>query len=209
MIPNFITHYHLSDRDPFLSLSDLDSDIEHPVFTEMLNKHKEDAAYRRRYGKKYLKMRKDSETKLRGLFEARGGKPKRRYPLYFVLGESKWFRSLNEKHTEVRIPISELSADTTSITFPDSFMAMHSKDKPYHEKVYLLSELGEVVRLYGLPNVQVPKSYEKYWEGDFEIYIEVQIWDNHIVEPYRKQWECQHPLSHPCQGQKAPRCGPP
>ncbi|MEI6423352.1 MAG: hypothetical protein WCP55_14110 [Lentisphaerota bacterium] len=191
MKPDFVTHYHLSNRQPFLSLSDLDCDIEHHVFIEMLNKHKEDVNYRRRYGKNYLKVRRDCESKLRTLFQARGGSPRRNYPLYLVLGESDWFRKLNVAHAEVRIALSELSAETTSITFPDSFLAMNAKDKPYYEKVFLLSEIDEVLKRFGYPKAPIPNSYERYWEGDFEHYIEVQIWDDEIVEPYRKQWKRQ------------------
>jgi hypothetical protein len=95
MIPTFATHYHLSNRQPFLSLSDLDGDSEHSVFQEMLTMHRHDLSYRRRYGQGYLKTRRLCEDKLRCLFQARGGLPQRRHPYYLVLGESDWFLNLN------------------------------------------------------------------------------------------------------------------
>jgi hypothetical protein len=191
MIPEFATHYHLPDREPFLSLSDLDGDIEHPVFVEMLNKHREDTGYRRIYGKKYLEMRMEAENKLRRLFEHRGGKPNRHYPLYFILGESQWFGGLNEDHEKISVPLSEFPNRSTSVTYPDSYIAMSREDKPYFEKVYFLDELEEFVSSYGLPEDEEPELYERYWVGDFEKYIEIQVWDDSFAETCRKKWLCQ------------------
>ncbi len=191
MIPNFVTHYHLPDRQPFLTLSDLEGNIEHPVFVQMLNKHKSDTGYNRRYGRQYLKMRMDAEAKLKRLFENRGGKPKRKYPFYFVLGSSEWFRHLNSNHKELRIGLSELPRNSVSVTFSDSFIAMTAEDKDYYEKVYFIDELKELVNKRGLPKNEKPESYENYWVGDFEKYIEVQVWDDEVVEPFRKHWQCQ------------------
>jgi len=191
MIPDYVTHYHLSDRQPFLSLSDLDGGIEHPIFAEMLNKHKRDSNYSRIYTRKYLDIRKRVETKLRALFEERGGKPKRVHPFYCILGDSNWFRFLNRDHEQIRIAIADLPEESTSLTFPDSFVAMSRKEKPYFEQVYFLSELESLVAAHGIPKDEVPVSYEKYWQGDLEKYIEVQIWDDAVSETYRKKSECQ------------------
>ena len=116
-IPDFVSHYYLPDRPPFLSLSDLEGHVEDPAFVEMLNKHKTDSSYKRRYSKKYLKVRMDAENKLRRLFRQRGGKPRRPYPLYFVLGSSDWFRFLNSEHRELRIGLKDLPPETVSVTF--------------------------------------------------------------------------------------------
>jgi hypothetical protein len=191
MIPTFATHYHLSNRQPFLSLSDLEGDSEHSVFQELLAKHRHDPSYRRRYGQGYLKTRRLCEDKLRCLFQARGGLPQRRHPYYLVLGESDWFLNLNDGHRSLKIPLAELPPRTTSITFPDSFLAMTAANKPYYEKVFLLEELAEVVEEYGYRNAPSPAEYDRYWEGDFEHYIEIQVWDDGVVEPYRRQWRCQ------------------
>jgi hypothetical protein len=81
----------------------------------MLNRHKSDPHYHRRFGIDYLKTRMMVEKKLRDCFVARGGKPNRKYPVYFVLGESKWFHSLNGNHVSVQIPISALPNDRVSV----------------------------------------------------------------------------------------------
>jgi len=185
MIPDFATHYYLSGKRPFLSLSDLDGDAEHPIFREMLNKHKNDHGYRRRYGMDYLSKRRACEEKLRWLFESRGGRPRRTFPYYLVLGESDWFFSLNDGHVALRIPLVELPPQTTSITFPDSFLAMTAATKPYFEKVYLLTEIDEVLRNYEYRNISPPITYDQYWEGDFELYAEIQIWDDETI---RRHW---------------------
>ena len=179
-----ITHYYLIDKQPFLSLSDLDGDTNSPTFKEMLNRHKFDPQYNRRFGLNYLETRKRVEEQLRDLFIKRGGNPSREYPIYFVLGESKWFKNLNEKHIEIQIPISELPRDKVSITFPDSYLTMTACDKPYYKKVHLINEVDEIISKYGLPDDAVPETYEKYWEGDFEHYFEVQIWDDNILKKY-------------------------
>ena len=159
----------------------------------MLTKHRNDPSYRRCYGQGYLKTRNLCEDKLRGLFQARGGLPQLRHPYYLVLGESDWFLNLNEGHRALTIPLAELSPQTTSITFPDSFLAMTAANKPYYEKVFLLEELAEVVEEYGYRNAPSPADYDRYWEDDFEHYIEVQVWEDPVMEPYRRQWRCQQP----------------
>jgi len=181
---DIITHYHLPDRKPFLSLSDLKGDINDPIFQEILNRHKVDSKYNRRYGIEYLNTRSTIESKLRNCFIKRSGKPTRKYPLYFVLGESKWFEHLNDDHIKIQIPIASLPQNKVSITFPDSYVAMTAKDKSFYEKVFFLHELEELIHNYGEPCDEVPKTYNKYWEGDFELYYEVQVWDDKIIEPY-------------------------
>ena len=181
MIPDFVTHYYLEGKRPFLSLSDLNGDTSNPIFVEMLNKHKKDPSYMRRYGESYLEMRKNAETKLRELFCKKGGKPTKDYPHYCVLGKSEWFRNLNDHHVSLELLIKDLPFDQVSLTFPDSFVAMTQMEKPYYEHVFMLDELDEMVSLFGLPEDEVPDSYVRYWEGDFEKYVEVQIWDDSII----------------------------
>ena len=53
-IPDYITHYYLADRQPFLSLSELKLEQHNSIFDELLNRHKTDSGYHRRYGKNYI-----------------------------------------------------------------------------------------------------------------------------------------------------------
>ena len=181
--PSFITHYHLADRPPFLTLSDLENGSDSPIFHELRNRHKYNAGYQRRYGINYIDTRRKIENDLLRLFIERGGKPIRKYPFYFVLGSSIWFKYLVKDHLEVRIQIRDLDPATTSFTFPDSYVALSNNKKPYHGKVFLLHELKNFIEEYGIPDNDASFNYERYWEGDFEKYIEVQIWEDNIVKP--------------------------
>ena len=176
-IPEFATHYYLPETGPFRSLSELPAGSEDPVFLDLLTRHQRDSGYRRRYGKNYIDVRCKVETRLRELFIARGGKPRRCHPFYLVLGESPWFRDLNAHQRELKIPLSELNPDVTSVTYPDSFIALTRDDKPYYNQVFLLSEVSELITRFGVPANDHVVPYERYWETDFELYIEVQIWD--------------------------------
>ena len=187
-IPSFITHYHLSDRQPFLSLSELSLDRHNYIFDELLIRHKIDPGYHRRYGQDYINQRKVVENRLRSHFIERGGKPVRKYPVYFVLGESIWFKHLIKNQSEIRIPIKDLNPATVSFTFPDSYVSLSSDAKPYHGKVFLLNELERFVARYGLPTDDTSLNYEKYWLGDFEKYIEVQVWEDKLVQPFIKRF---------------------
>ena len=183
-IPNYITHYYLADRQPFLSLSELKLEKQHSIFNELLDRHKVDPTYHRRYGIDYINKRKTIENTLRSRFIERGGKPTRKHPFYFVLGDSAWFKHLNRNHSEIRISIKELNPATVSFTYPDSYVALSSNTKPYHGKVFLLHELECVVNKYGLPVDDSFLNYDSYWIGDFEKYIEFQIWENEIIQPF-------------------------
>lgn len=176
-LPKFATHYYLREIGPFRSLSELSVGSEDPVFLDFLTRHRRDPGYRRRYGRNYIGVRREVETRLRELFIARGGKPRRRYPFYLVLGESPWFRDLNANQSELKIPLSQLDPNVTSLTYPDSFIALTRDDKPYYNQVFMLSEVSELVTRFGVPENDHMVPYERYWETDFELYIEVQLWD--------------------------------
>ena len=183
-VPTFITHYHLADRQPFLTLSELDMDREGFIFENLRDRHESDPGYQRRYGQNYLDKRRRIENKLRKLFVARGGKPRRKYPFYFVLGQSTWFRHLIAEHLEVSIALSSLNPHTTSFTFSDSYVALSNSEKPYYDQVFLLPELESVVNRYGIPKDDKPSDYQNYWKGDFEKYVEFQLWEDEIVQPF-------------------------
>jgi len=176
--PRFITHYYLPESGPLRSLSDLQLETDNPIFESFLTRHKREPTYRRRFGREYLRNRRVIEDRLRDLFIARGGRPKRKHPFYFILGDSPWFKGLNHGHLELRIDISHLSAETTSITYPDSFIALTQTKRPYHNQVFLLNEIDDLINRHGMPSNDQLVPYERYWETDFELYIEVQLWDD-------------------------------
>ncbi|KAF0815115.1 hypothetical protein IGB42_00192 [Andreprevotia sp. IGB-42] len=175
--PDFATHYYMAEHGPFRSLSDLPLGADDPVFQHLLTRHQHDGSYRRRYGRDYIAKRRVIEAQLRDLFIARGGKPRRNNPFYMVLGSSPWFGGLNDGHQSLQIALSQLDPATTSLTFPDSFIALTREDKPYFKQIFLLDEVAGLTGQFGVPSEPVPASYERYWESDFEFYVEIQLWD--------------------------------
>ena len=187
-IPDYITHYHLADRQPFLSLSELPGGKEDPVFQEFLHRRHNDASYRRVYHDWYVDARKQFEINLQKIFIKQGGKPIRKHPFYCLLGESHWFKNLNDNHREVRIKLNKLDPETTTFTYPDSFVSFSKKLKPYYGELFMLHQLEEVITTYGFPEDDLSPNYDKYWEKTSIEYIEFQIWDNKTVDPYIKKY---------------------
>ena len=183
-IPDFITHYYLPDRQPFLTLSELDQNKDSYIFQNLNERYKNDSGYQRRYGKNYINTRRQIEATLLALFIKRGGKPTRKYPFYFVLGQSTWFKHLIEEQLEIKIQLCNLNPATTSSTYSDSYIALSKNEKPYYGKVFLIHELESVIDRYGMPIDDVSLDYQGYWKNDFEKYIEFQIWEDNIIQPF-------------------------
>lgn len=182
-IPDFATHYHPAARAPFLNLSDLDE----AARTEVLAALAAEAAggtSQRRFGPHYMALRLATESRLRQKFLERGGRPERSHPHYFVLGESAWFRGLYATAGEVRVALADLPERATSVTLPDSMTSMGlgarfgvpSNPQPYHDRVFLLAELPDVVEQYGLLSASEPRDYAGHQFAAFEHYIEIQVW---------------------------------
>ncbi|MEQ8992648.1 MAG: hypothetical protein RLO46_12565 [Pseudomonadales bacterium] len=186
-IPDFITHYHPAQDPPFRNLSDVPEQDRGAVISMLVERRRKLPGFHRVFGVKYIPMRLATEEKLRSLFVAAGGRPQRLAPHYFVLGASKWFEGLYPSTRKVVIPLADLDAATTSITFPDSFAAMRLGPdygvppeplRPYHEQAFLLSDLPDLVASYGIPADEPDADYSNYAKEVFEKYIEVQVWDD-------------------------------
>jgi hypothetical protein len=184
-LPDYITHYHLPDRAPFLNLSDLDDDRLAAVLSELATT----GGSQRRFGPAYMRLRRGTERLLRERFLERGGRPIRQSPHYFVLGESAWFRGLYRDAREVRLRLVDLPADQVSFTIPDSITSMgllarlgHAQPiRPHHGAAFRLDELAEVVERYGRPDSPAPASYDGHQLEEFEHYVEVQVWSDDAV----------------------------
>lgn len=182
-MPNFITHYHPAADPPFRNLSDARDD-ELPAILEKLAARRLSGS-KRMFGRSYMGLRRQTETKLRNLFVAAGGRPERDAPHYFILGNSEWFANLYGDTKSVRLPLSVLDPAAASFTYPDSVVSMRlgpafglpvDPVRPYHEKVFRLGELESVVRQFGLPKDEVNDgTYANYHLKEFERYIEVQV----------------------------------
>ena len=182
-IPDYVTHYYMASRAPFLNLSDLSEGALDPVMKHLAFE-RQSGQSSRVFGRRYMELRRLTEQKLRRLFVEAGGMPLRESPHYFVLGSSSWYQRLAKDTKQVTLDLVDLPEHATSITIPDSLTAMglgegfglHVDAKPHHGKVYRLSELREVVERYGMPVDEQVGNYAVYQHGPFEKYIEVQLW---------------------------------
>ncbi len=192
-IPDDITHYFSRSDHPFQNLSDLNPDELAPVLEKLKQRKAQNPAFKRVFGSAYMDMRRRTETKLRGMFEARGGKPQRQSPHYFVLGQCAWFSGLYPDPETVKLDWRLLPREIASFTYPDSFVSMrlgpefglpHEPLEPYHEQVFFLDELADVVARHGLPDGGSGEDYADYHKRKFEKYIEVQVWADGPVAAY-------------------------
>jgi hypothetical protein len=190
-LPQVVTHYYLAGRRLFLNLSDLDGPELAVVLAEMEGLRRAGKQHLP-FGARYMAVRRRTELRLRELFTARGGKPQRSAPHYFVLGESPWYERLAERMERVQLAVSALPEDKTSITYPDSFTAMESgpdsgvplEPQPYHGHVFLLNELRELIKHYGVPSPSWTAEHKAWTTWPQEAYIEVQLWVDDPVSRY-------------------------
>lgn len=193
-VPDFITHYHLPDRRPFLNLSDLDDTSMGTVLSELRTTARTGFS-QRQFGPRYMELRRSTETLLRSRFVGRGGRPSRTSPHYFVLGESPWFRGLYRDASEVRVPLAALRTEHVSVTYPDSVTSMgllsgfgiDVSPRDHHENVYRIDELPGLIERCGLPSGVKPGSYEGHQRDDFEHYIEVQVWSDDAPGSFKRR----------------------
>src|SRR5512134_33658 len=90
MIEHLI-HFYRSGTEPFRTLSSLPEDV---AIQMMRDLYVEGAIFWDRFKEpvQYLRMRKQIEQAVRQAFIAKGGAPQEPYPIYLVLGWSKWLR---------------------------------------------------------------------------------------------------------------------
>ena len=191
-VPDFATHYYDARCRPFQNLSDLDESALDEILRDLNQSSRTDEAYKRTYGPRYMDMRRRTETRLRDLFAARGGVIERPSPHYFCLGECRWFAGLYPDTRAIQIDLEDLPPLSTSVTYPDSFVAMAlsrefgipQEPKPYHERVFLLSEIPSLAERWGLPDPQMDVEYDGYHKRPFEIFVEIQVWSDDPVSGF-------------------------
>jgi len=184
-IPKYIYHYYELAKGPFRNISAINYSEAQQIIKDTK------VGFNKNRDSNYLDMRLDLEEKLQRSFVAKGGKPTRKDPFYFSLGECKWLETWFEHTGIVKIPF-ELFAnreDIVSITYPDSMISFQlaeedqfrDKRKSCNGQVFILEELQELIDQYGLPS-------EEKWKNDpahhFDRYVEVQIWDYEPIQQY-------------------------
>ncbi len=189
---DYLTHYYSIDKGPFQSLSALPQSEAIRIMQTLCD----DTPYGERFKNplQYLKDRKDTEQWVREGFLAKGGRPKDPFPIPMVLGSSTWIVAIAphpEKHAEIRIPLSVLTPEDVSFTYPDSMLSHWlGRDKPVeyyqaelHGQVFTLSEILGIVEKKGMPEedweIKLPKHLAPY--------IEAQVWNRERLFEYRRQ----------------------
>jgi hypothetical protein len=172
-------HYYDCSRGPFVNLSDLPLAEAEQILTAIRQAGQTFASKR---APDYLAIRCDLERRVRHLFEAKGGHPRRARPHYMTVGACPWLREWYIRGCELSIPISSFAPDVLSFTYGDTFPALRLQDgRPYRGQVYSLAELGALIEQYGLPQAWNPDG-----QHGPERYIEAQVWDDTPLQPYLK-----------------------
>ncbi len=189
---DYLTHYYRRGTEPFRSLSDL-PDAE--ALALMAGLYVEGSVIWERFGDPggYLRARRLTERWLYAQFVAKGGRPRLRYPIYMVLGSPKWIARMADPGTlattaEVRVPLSALTDDDVSFTYPDSMVTLLMAEErdaryyqpDYHGKLFTLTEIREIVRRKGLPD----EGWETNVPDTLAHYIEAQVWNREPLLPY-------------------------
>lgn len=165
--------YFTLGKDIFAGIFDLDIDSGEDI----TQYHK---ILPRNYDLNYIRRRIETEQKLYTCFKEKGGNPQKNHPYYLTLGNcDRWF--FGERHCfgSLLFDLDEFDPDTVSFTYGDSiptFMDEFDDGKEYRSQVYTLSEIKELIHIYGYPQEWNPLANQ----GP-ENYIEVQVWSDHPI----------------------------
>ena len=183
---DILIHAYKKGTSPFRSLSAL-SDLE--ALEMMKNLYIKGSLFWERFEDpaQYLRLRKQVEEWLRREFVAKGGNPQASYPIYMMLGRSKWVQTMLDATTlattvEIQIPLSLFRECDVSFTYPDSMVSfiLNKERNPdyylpeYHGRVFTLSEICAIVEANGLPGYR----WGTNLPSDLANYIEAQIWNH-------------------------------
>jgi len=192
---DFLLHFYRKGSRPFQSLSGVPEDQAYAIMKGLFV---EGSIFWERFRDppSYLCFRKQVEKKLRNDFIAKGGRPKEDYPIYLVLGRPIWTETAADIKTtsttdEITIPLSILSPEDVSFTYPDSMVsAMMAAEKnpehyepDYHGKVFTLTEIRAIIEQNGLPGEKWQTKMPKHLAH----YIEAQVWNQKLLVKYSEQ----------------------
>lgn len=174
----FLYHYYEAEHGPFNNLSRLSYDEAQKVMNSI---KQEGSVFASRRSDDYLIIRRQLEERARNLFIRMGGNPLNLYPHYMTLGQCEWIKGWYKKGEELKIHIDQFDPDTISFTYGDLFPTMRYKDdKPYREKLYSKDEIMKVIEQFGWP-----QEWNKEGLKGPERYIEVQIWDDKVIDQFQ------------------------
>ena len=188
---DYLTHYHMSDQEPFRSLSALADGEALKIMEEFCD----DTPFGARFKDplQYLRNRRATEKWVREGFVAKGGKPQESYPIPMVLGSSRWMVDNApdpDRHAEIQIPLSAFSETDISFTVPDSMISRwFALEKPpeyylpdLHGQIFTLSEILSIVDHKGMPE----EDWQTNLPDNLAPYIEAQVWRHELLIAHKK-----------------------
>lgn len=192
---DYLLHIYRKGSKPFQTISDLP---EAKALQIMEQLYVEGAVFWERFKepRSYLSFRKQLELTMQTAFKNKGGKPIDEHPIYLIVGRPKWMDTVSDEKTLqtteiIRIPLSMISPERVSFTYPDSMVSalMAAEQNPeyyepeYHGKVFTFDEMMGIIKEKGLPGegweTRMPKHYAHY--------IEAQVWDREMLENYLRK----------------------
>lgn len=176
-ITYYLYHYFEEEKGPFKNLSSLERNDAEAVLHQLQT---EGATFASKRSTDYLVIRHELENKARDLFIRKGGKPTKKYPHYMTLGPCDWLKDWYKRGKQISIALDEFNEESISFTYGDLFPTMRYKDgREYREQVYTKAEILRLIETYGLPQAWNPEG-----NNGPERYIEVQIWDDEVINKY-------------------------
>lgn len=168
-------HYFEKSLGPFRNLSSLSEHKAQAVAQQIRQEGRNFASQR---SADYMTIRRTLEHKAYEQFIAKGGKPVNTYPHYMTLGACEWLESWYTEPDWVMASWDDLPADSISFSYGDLFPTMrYSDDKPYRKQIYTKDEILKVIQTYGWP-----QEWNRQGDQGPERYIEVQVWDERIIQ---------------------------
>jgi hypothetical protein len=192
---DYLLHFYKSGTEPFRSLSALADGDALQIMQEL---YIEGSVFWERFADpdQYLQLRREIEGWLHREFIAKGGAPQQPYPIYMMLGRSRWLltavdAATQATTTEIQVPLSLFQEGEVSFTYPDSMvsflLANHKESEyylpDYHGKLFTLPEIRSIVQAYGLPG----ERWGTNLPGHLANYIEAQVWNQKPIREYIRQ----------------------
>jgi len=190
-IPKFLYHYYELENGPFRNITEYG----YEKAVNIQNKIVEGWNSKRHDG--YVKLRFSLEKRMRAQFILKGGKPTRNDPSYFTLGECQWAKSWYINPGVIKISLTHFKSEHISFTYPDSMISYQLFDEPKLEKyrkncsgkIFLLSEINNLINEYSLPSEKKSKAEERL---KYDRYIEAQVWDDSIIKAYKTKMKKEY-----------------
>ncbi|SFK82082.1 hypothetical protein SAMN03159341_101728 [Paenibacillus sp. 1_12] len=175
----YLYHYYESELGPFKNLSEQPPEEANEIMTKL---KQEGLVFASKRSDDYMLIRRDLEEKAKMMFVHKGGKPTKNFPHYMTLGPCTWIKQWYKEGKELQINLNDFEPDIISFTYGDLFPTMRYKDgKPYREKLYRIEEMAEIIEQYGMP-----QEWNRDGSKGPERYIEVQVWDDKVINKYLK-----------------------